>query len=93
MPTTPRRNEPHSPALISGLRTTASFIDAFNEFVGALIAWLTLLMVIVTFSVVVLRYGFELGWIAIGGGLPLTQPPNQEGATWLQAHRIGTINP
>ena len=74
MPTNPRRNERHSHAVIDGLRKTASLIDAFNEFVGALIAWLTLVMVIVTFSVVVLRYGFDLGWIAM-----------QESVTYLHA--------
>lgn len=74
MPTSPRRNERHSPALITVLRKAASFIDALNEFVGALIAWLTLFMVIVTFTVVVLRYGFDLGWIAM-----------QESVTYLHA--------
>lgn len=74
MPITPHRNERHSSALITGLRKTASFIDTFNELVGALIAWLTLFMVIVTFAVVVLRYGFDLGWIAM-----------QESVTYLHA--------
>lgn len=30
---------------------------------GKLVAWLTLAMVILTFTIVVLRYGFNLGWI------------------------------
>lgn len=30
---------------------------------GRAVAWLTLAMVVLTFSVVVLRYGFNLGWI------------------------------
>jgi len=30
---------------------------------GKLISWMTLLMVAITFIVVVLRYGFDLGWI------------------------------
>ncbi len=30
-----------------------------------MISWLTLAMVMVTFAIVVLRYGFELGWIAM----------------------------
>jgi len=30
---------------------------------GKSVAWLTLLMVLLTFSIVVLRYGFNLGWI------------------------------
>ncbi|MCB1736121.1 MAG: TRAP transporter small permease subunit [Gammaproteobacteria bacterium] len=40
-------------------------IDALNEFVGRGVAWLTLIMVLVTFTVVLLRYGFNLGWIAM----------------------------
>ena len=65
MPTPPRHNSRHSPALISGLHKTASYIDTFNEFVGGLIGWFTLVMVLVTFLVVLLRYGFDLGWIAM----------------------------
>ncbi len=42
-----------------------SFINALNEWVGKLISWLTLAMVITTFSVVVLRYLFDSGWIAL----------------------------
>ena len=30
---------------------------------GKTVAWLTVLMVLLTFSIVVLRYGFNLGWI------------------------------
>ena len=30
---------------------------------GKAVAWLTLLMVLLTFTIVVLRYGFNLGWI------------------------------
>lgn len=30
---------------------------------GKMVAWLTLAMVILTFTIVVLRYGFNLGWI------------------------------
>lgn len=30
---------------------------------GKMVAWLTLAMVILTFSIVVMRYGFNLGWI------------------------------
>lgn len=36
-----------------------------NEWTGRAVAWLTVLMVIITFSVVVLRYGFDLGSIAM----------------------------
>ena len=40
-------------------------IDALNEHIGQFIAWLVLAMVSVTFLVVVLRYGFNFGRIAI----------------------------
>jgi len=40
-------------------------LDFINEWSGRLIAWLTLVMVLVTFTIVVLRYGFNLGWIAM----------------------------
>ena len=38
-------------------------IDSFNNFVGHTISWLTLFMVLVTVLVVVLRYGFSIGFI------------------------------
>jgi TRAP-type mannitol/chloroaromatic compound transport system permease small subunit len=49
-------------------------LEAFSELTGNLIAWLTLAMVLVTFVVVVLRYAFDLGWIAM-----------QESVTWMHA--------
>lgn len=45
-----------------------SFIDNIERFIdwsGRTVSWLTLLMVIVTFIVVVLRYVFDIGWIAL----------------------------
>ena len=41
---------------------------------GRAVAWLTLAMVLITVAVVVLRYGFDLGWIAV-----------QESVTYLHA--------
>ena len=38
-------------------------VDRVNDVIGRSVAWLTLAMVIVTFTVVVLRYGFSLGWV------------------------------
>jgi TRAP-type mannitol/chloroaromatic compound transport system permease small subunit len=38
-------------------------IDRINEVVGRWTSWLVLSMVLTTFMVAVLRYGFELGWI------------------------------
>lgn len=49
-------------------------IDALNERVGKLAAWLVLTMVFITFLVVVLRYGFNFGRIAL-----------QESTTYLHA--------
>ena len=40
-------------------------IDALNERIGQFIAWFVLAMVCVTFLVVVMRYGFNFGRIAI----------------------------
>jgi len=42
-----------------------TFLDNFSEKIGRTIAWLALLMVITQFSVVVLRYLFNIGWIAM----------------------------
>ena len=39
--------------------------ESVSEWVGRAASWLSLLMVLVTFAVVVLRYAFDLGWIAM----------------------------
>ncbi len=49
-------------------------LDNFSEWTGRILAWLTLVMVLVTFLVVVLRYAFDMGWIAM-----------QESITYLHA--------
>lgn len=49
-------------------------IDALNERVGQFAAWLVLALVLVTFLVVVLRYGFNFGRISL-----------QESTTYLHA--------
>lgn len=49
-------------------------LERFSELTGAATAWLTILMVLGTFIVVVLRYAFDLGWIAF-----------QESITWMHA--------
>jgi TRAP-type mannitol/chloroaromatic compound transport system permease small subunit len=43
----------------------ASRIDAFSNFTGNAVAWLTLAMVIVTFVVVLLRYAFDIGIVSL----------------------------
>ncbi len=40
-------------------------LEQFIDWVGRLVSWLVLAMVITTFSVVVLRYVFDMGWIAL----------------------------
>lgn len=40
-------------------------IESFIEWTGRTVSWLTLGMVLVTFIVVVLRYLFNTGWIAL----------------------------
>lgn len=40
-------------------------IDVLTDALGRIIAWLTLVMVLLTFTIVVLRYGFNLGWVAM----------------------------
>lgn len=47
------------------LQATAELLDRLAEASGRLIAWLTLGMVLITFTVVVLRYLFESGSIAL----------------------------
>ena len=49
-------------------------LEDFAEITGTIIAWLTIIMVLVTFVVVVLRYAFDLGWISM-----------QESVTWMHA--------
>ncbi len=40
-----------------------SALRSFIAMCGKSVAWLTVVMVLLTFAVVVLRYGFNLGWI------------------------------
>lgn len=48
-----------------GLKQFVRFTDALNEHIGRAISWLTLVMVLIVFFVVVARYGFSWGrvWI------------------------------
>lgn len=48
---------------MQALASFARFVDRVNDAVGRAVAWLTLAMVLVTFLVVILRYGFALGWV------------------------------
>lgn len=48
------------------VQTNSGVINLLSRFIarcGQGVAWLTLVMVLLTFVIVVLRYGFNLGWI------------------------------
>lgn len=45
------------------LRSFVSRVDTVNDWVGKGISWLSLIMALVTFVIVILRYGFDSGWI------------------------------
>jgi len=47
------------------LNNLIRILESLAEFTGRIIAWGTLLMVLVTFTVVVLRYALDTGWIAM----------------------------
>ena len=49
-------------------------LERINVHIGRAIAWLTLIMVLVTFVIVVMRYLFDSGWIWL-----------QESVTWMHA--------
>ena len=47
------------------LSKVSSIIDRFIDGLGRFIAWFTVLMVVVMTVIVLLRYGFSIGWIAM----------------------------
>ena len=53
----------------SGIKSTAlpviRFVDGLSEWTGRCVAWLTLALVLLTFSVVVMRYLFNVGSVAL----------------------------
>ncbi|WP_420348580.1 TRAP transporter small permease subunit [Pelagibius sp.] len=48
---------------MKGLATFVNLVDSLNEHIGRAVSWMTLLMVIITFVVVVLRYVYAIGWV------------------------------
>jgi len=42
-----------------------NIVNTVNEWIGKTISWLTLAMVLTTFIIVILRYAFDIGWIAL----------------------------
>ena len=51
--------------MLNTLQRIACFIDNLSERTGQIIAWLTLGTVLLTFTIVVMRYGFDSGSIAM----------------------------
>ena len=49
----------------SHLIKIANLLDAFIERIGQTVAWFSFAMVLIMFLIVLLRYGFSLGWIAM----------------------------
>lgn len=58
----------------SAMAKTAAIIDRFSIAGGHLVSWLTFFMVVATFTIVVLRYVFDIGFIWL-----------QESLTWMHA--------
>jgi len=50
-------------AKVNGLITFVNLVDRLNERIGRGVAWMTLLMVLLTFLVVILRYVYAVGWV------------------------------
>ena len=48
---------------MNGLVAFVNLVDRLNERIGRGVAWLTLLMVMITFVVVILRYVYAIGWV------------------------------
>ena len=46
-----------------GLVAFIKLVDSLNERIGQVVSWMTLLMVLITFAVVVLRYVYAVGWV------------------------------
>lgn len=49
----------------SWLSQLAHYIEQQSEFTGRAVSWLTLLMILLTFAIALLRYGFDFGLIAL----------------------------
>jgi TRAP-type mannitol/chloroaromatic compound transport system permease small subunit len=53
------------PIFNNTVQSIVNFIESINEWIGKLVSWLTLIMVIITTLIVLLRYVFDIGWIAM----------------------------
>jgi len=52
-------------SVFSFFQRSAQVINELNELVGRCVSWLTLAMVLVTFTIVCLRYLFDLSWVGL----------------------------
>ena len=50
---------------LAALSKFSSLVDRFIDKLGQVTAWFSLLMVLMTTIIVILRYGFGMGWIAM----------------------------
>jgi TRAP-type mannitol/chloroaromatic compound transport system permease small subunit len=53
------------PIFSNTVQSIVNFIESINEWIGKLVSWLTLVMVIITTLIVLLRYVFDIGWVAM----------------------------
>ncbi len=61
-----KNNSAHiKPGTEAGIIKLAAVMEKISVFSGQTISWLTLLMVLTTFAIVVLRYVFQMGWVAM----------------------------
>lgn len=61
----PRNDDSPETRSFSPMQKIVQTIDRINDLIGRSVSWLTLVMVIVTFLIVVLRYVFSIGSIAM----------------------------
>ena len=72
---------------IKSMHSLIDNIERFIDWSGRAVSWLTLLMVIVTFIVVVLRYVFDIGWIALQESITYMHAMVfLVGASWAMQH-------
>lgn len=60
--------------MLRALKPAIRYLELFSDVTGRCVSWLSLAMVVVTVAVVILRYGFSLGSVAL-----------QESITYLHA--------
>jgi TRAP-type mannitol/chloroaromatic compound transport system permease small subunit len=56
---------PYSFSIFKKIHSLSKCIDGWTEWLGRTVAWLIIVMILLMVSIVLLRYGFHLGWIAM----------------------------